>query len=142
MVAGVRKRIEVLEAEAQALSGQLRALVAGGQAGDGKQLPWAALEPLLRAEHPRLHASFRRGRRPWNRPPAEQRDSATADAQLVAAEGEEGGWQVAGGRGRGGGRKTTWTDLLQDWLRGDPVLVRLAEGGCRLSHTCTRRRVV
>ncbi len=39
-----------------------------------RPLTWDELEPLLAEAYPDLHASFRAGRRPWNRKPEEQQE--------------------------------------------------------------------
>lgn len=104
-----------------------------------RPLTWDELEPLLADAYPDLHASFRAGRRPWNRRPEEQQEQEEAAAAAAAAgSGGDGGliqddgggggdggegWQVAGRGKRNRNRDRRFSDLVaQDWLEGYPEL--------------------
>ncbi|KXZ53505.1 hypothetical protein GPECTOR_7g955 [Gonium pectorale] len=141
------RRADELAARAERLNVQLRGLSSGLQS---RPLTWEELAPLLRVRHPRLHESFQRGIRRWNRSPQdqEQQDKAEAERErrsksssaAAAAAGRKGSG-LAGGVGGAGGMLIPdgedgdggWMQVMstkkarrvqelisQDWLRGSP----------------------
>ncbi|GIM16879.1 hypothetical protein Vretimale_19458 [Volvox reticuliferus] len=121
-------RAKEMERRAEALSANLHA------AADSQRSPLTCdeLEPLVLRHHPNLYASFRRGRRAWNRKHFDDDGDVNGGdggwtapitdlSGLIDADG--GRWEAATGRRRN--QKRAWkqhSDLISnDWLKGDPV---------------------
>ncbi len=101
-----------------------------------RPLTWDELEPLLAEAYPDLHASFRAGRRPWNRKPEKQQEQEEAAAAAAGSSGDGGliqndsgggddeeGWQLVGRGKRNRNRGRRFSDLVaEDWMEGYPEL--------------------